>query len=78
MTLVAPTPENNNSDQLLSPKKTVDYLAQHYGITISLPSLYSMISRGDAPKVTYFRGRPKFKIPDIDAWVRNNTSDRRR
>jgi hypothetical protein len=64
--------------RLLSPRELIDYLAQQYGLPLTLPSLYSMISRGDSPKVTYFRNRPKFKIPDIDTWVRNNLSDNRK
>lgn len=64
-------------DRLLSPREAIDYLAQQYGIKISLASLYSMISRGDAPKVTYFRNRPKFTIIHINEWVRNNKSDHR-
>jgi hypothetical protein len=69
---------DNNLDHLLSPKEAIEYLRTRYGIIISPASFYTMISRGEAPKVTYFRGRPKFKIPDIDAWVRNNTSDTRK
>jgi hypothetical protein len=45
-------------DRLLSPQKAIDYLAQQYGLPISLASFYTMISRGDSPKVTYFRNRP--------------------
>jgi predicted DNA-binding transcriptional regulator AlpA len=72
------TPDYNNPDRLLTPQKAIDYLAQRYGIQISLASFYSMISRGEAPKVTYFRGRPKFTIADIDEWVQRNLSDRRK
>jgi predicted DNA-binding transcriptional regulator AlpA len=64
-------------EKLLSPKEAVDYLQTRYSIKISLASLYTMISRGIAPKVTYFRGRPKFTEADIDEWVRSNLSDRR-
>jgi hypothetical protein len=67
-----------NPGRLLSPREAIDYLAEQYGLPLTLPSLYSMISRGDAPKVTYFRNRPKFKIPDLDSWVRNNLSDNRK
>ena len=70
-------PDYSNQDRLLSPKPTIDYLQTRYGINISQASFYSMISRGDAPKVTYFRNRPKFTIADIDEWVRNNLSDHR-
>jgi hypothetical protein len=66
------------SGQLLSPKEAIEDLRQRYGLIISIASLYSMISRGDAPKVTYFRGRPKFTIADIDEWVRNNLSNNRK
>jgi hypothetical protein len=73
---------NAHSDRLLdgflSPRETVDDIHNRYNIKISLPSFYSMISRGDAPKVTYFRGRPKFTIADIDEWVRRNLSDKRK
>ena len=65
-------------EQLLSPKETVETIHNRYGIHISLPSLYSMISRKEGPKVTYFRNRPKFTIADIDKWVRNNLSDNRK
>ena len=68
----------NPSDRLLSPKDTIEYLQTRYGIHISLASIYTMISRGVAPKITYFRGRPKFTIADIDEWVRNNLSDNRK
>jgi hypothetical protein len=50
----------NNSDRLHSPQGAIAYLKERYGIVISLASFYSMISRGAAPKVTYFRGRPRF------------------
>ena len=49
------------SDYLYSPQETIDYLKSRYGITISLASFYSMISRGQSPKVTYWRGRPNTK-----------------
>jgi predicted DNA-binding transcriptional regulator AlpA len=65
-------------DRLLSPTECVQYLETRYGIIISIASLYSMISRGDAPKVTYFRKRPKFTEANIDEWVRNNLSDKRK
>ena len=65
-------------DKLLSPKETVEYLRTRYGLRISLPTLYSMISRGDGPRPTYFRNRPRFTEPDIDAWVRDNLSDGRK
>jgi hypothetical protein len=65
-------------DRLRSPKELVEYLKERYGIIISLASCYTMISRGDAPKVTYFRKRPKFTIYDIDEWVRGNLSDDRK
>jgi predicted DNA-binding transcriptional regulator AlpA len=64
-------------DRLLSPKEAIDYLKSRYGIIISPASFYTMISRGDAPKVTYFRGRPRFTTADIDEWVQKNLSDRR-
>jgi hypothetical protein len=66
-----------SADRLLSPKETVDYLQTRYGIQISPASFYTMKSRGDSPKVTYFRNRPRFTKADIDEWVRNNLSDRR-
>lgn len=69
---------HTNPDRLLSPKETIEYLQTRYGLQISLASFYSMISRGDGPKPTYFRGRPKFTEPDIDAWVQQNLSDKRR
>jgi predicted DNA-binding transcriptional regulator AlpA len=65
-------------DRLLSPRECVQYLQTRYGIIISIASLYSMISREDSPKPTYFRGRPKFLVADIDEWVRNNTSPDRK
>jgi hypothetical protein len=79
MTLVpANLPEYNNPERLLTPTETCEYVRWRYGITIRLASLYSMINRGDSPKVTYFRNRPKFLIPDIDEWVRRNRSDKRK
>lgn len=68
---------DDNPDRLLSPKEAIDYLKSRYGIVISLASFYTMISRRQSPNVTDFRGRPKFKMPDIDEWVRNNTSKRK-
>ena len=59
-----------NPARLLSPER--------YGVVISLASFYSMISRGEAPKVTYFRGRPKFTTADIDEWVQRNISPTRK
>ena len=67
-----------NPTRLLSPTEALAYLKERYGIVISLASFYSMISRGEAPKVTYFRGRPKFTTADIDEWVRNNLSPTRK
>jgi hypothetical protein len=59
------------------PKETLEYLDLRYGIKISLPTFYSMISRKEGPTPTYFRGRPKFTVPNIDEWVRNNLSNDR-
>jgi predicted DNA-binding transcriptional regulator AlpA len=82
MSLVPTTPPTespyNNPDQLLSPKETLEYLRWRYGIIIAPSSFYSMINRKDCPKPTYFRKRPKFRIPDIDEWVRDNLSDTRK
>ena len=58
-----------NPARMLSPTEAIAYLKERYGIVISLASFYSMISRGAAPKVTYFRGRPRFTEVDIDEWV---------
>ena len=66
-----------NSDQLLTCTETLQYLKERYGIKITLRSFYSMISRGQSPKPTYFRTKPRFYIADIDAWVLANLSDRR-
>jgi predicted DNA-binding transcriptional regulator AlpA len=77
MTLVPIQPEYYDPDRLLSPKETVDNIHILYGIQISLASFYTMISRKEGPKPTYFRGRPKFTIADIDKWVRGNLSDHR-
>jgi hypothetical protein len=65
-------------DRLLSPRKALDNLEERHGLIISIASFYTMISRGDAPKVTYFRGRPKFTVADLDEWVRGNLSDNRK
>ena len=43
-----------NPTRLLSPTEALAYLKERYGIVISLASFYTMISRGEAPKVTYF------------------------
>ena len=67
-----------NPARLLSPKEALAYLKERYGVVISLASFYSMISRGEAPKVTYFRGRPKFTTADIDEWVQRNISPTRK
>jgi predicted DNA-binding transcriptional regulator AlpA len=66
------------AEHLLQPTNVLAYLNLHYSIIISLASFYSMISRGQAPKVTYFRGRPRFTIADIDEWVQRNISDKRK
>jgi hypothetical protein len=65
-------------ERFLSPKETVEDIRHRYGLPISLTSFYSMISRREGPKPTYFRNRPKFTIADIDAWVSNNLSDNRK
>jgi predicted DNA-binding transcriptional regulator AlpA len=75
MTLAQP---EQPQDRLLAPKDAIEYLQTRYGLIISIASFYSMISRGDAPKVTYFRGRPKFFVADIDEWVRGNLSPKRK
>ena len=67
-----------NPARLLSPTEAIAYLKERYGIVISLASFYSMISRGEAPKPTYFRGRPRFMPADIDEWLQRNTSDKRK
>jgi predicted DNA-binding transcriptional regulator AlpA len=67
----------DSPNRLLSPKETVEYLRAHYGIIIALSSFYSMINRKQSPKPTYFRGRPKFYISDIDEWVTQNLSNDR-
>jgi hypothetical protein len=59
----------DNSDQLLSPKEVVEYLRQRYGLVVSLPSFYSMISRKDCPPIIYFRKRPKFTKAAVDYWI---------
>jgi predicted DNA-binding transcriptional regulator AlpA len=61
-------------DRLLSPKEALEYLEARYGLKISIATFYTMVSRGDAPKPTYFRGRPKFLALDLDEWVRGNLS----
>jgi predicted DNA-binding transcriptional regulator AlpA len=68
----------NNPDRLLSPKEAIEYLRVRYGISISLATFYTMIYRGDSPKPTYFRNRPKFTVADIDEWVRKNLSANRK
>jgi predicted DNA-binding transcriptional regulator AlpA len=65
-------------ERFLSPKETVEDIHRRYGLPISLTSFYSMISRREGPKPTYFRNRPKFTIADIDEWVRKNLSDDRK
>jgi hypothetical protein len=75
MTLALP---EQSPDHLLSPKEAVEYLQARYGLTISIESLYSMTSRGTGPKPTYFRNRPRFTQPDLDEWVRNSLSDKRK
>jgi hypothetical protein len=65
-------------DKFMSPKEAVESIKERYGLSISVTSLYSMINRGDSPKVTYFRNLPKFTVPDIDEWVKNNRSDKRK
>jgi predicted DNA-binding transcriptional regulator AlpA len=77
MTLSDSVPEYNPA-RLRSPTEALAYLKERYGIVISLASFYSHISRGTGPKPTYFRGRPKFYEKDIDEWVRNNLSPKRK
>jgi predicted DNA-binding transcriptional regulator AlpA len=68
----------NHPDRFLSPKEVIEYLRLRYGINISLASFYTMKSRGDSPKPTYFRKRPKFTTADIDEWVQRNISPTRK
>jgi hypothetical protein len=68
----------DNPGRLLSPKETIEHLRTHHGINIALSSFYSMMSRGQGPKPTYFRGRPRFTVPNADAWVQRNLSDDRK
>jgi hypothetical protein len=68
----------NNPDRLHSPQGALNYLKERYGIVISLASFYTMINRRTAPTPTYFRGRPKFYENDMDEWVRNNLSPKRK
>jgi predicted DNA-binding transcriptional regulator AlpA len=68
----------DNPGRLLSPQETIEHLRTHHGINIALSSFYSMMSRGQGPKPTYFRDRPKFTTADIDAWVLSNLSDNRK
>jgi hypothetical protein len=75
MTLI---PDYNNPYLLLTPKKTLEYLDWRYGIHIALASFYSMINRKEGPTPTYFRGLPRFTVPNIDEWVRNNLSPDRK
>jgi len=70
-------PDYNKPDLLLTPKETLEYLDWRYRINIALASFYSMINRKEGPTPTYFRNRPKFTVPNIDAWVRSNLSDHR-
>jgi predicted DNA-binding transcriptional regulator AlpA len=65
-------------DRLLTPKDALAYLKERYGVVISIASFYSMISRGQAPKVSYFKNRPRFTASDIDEWVRKNLSATRK
>jgi predicted DNA-binding transcriptional regulator AlpA len=60
-----------NLDRLLTPREALEYLAQRYNIIFKLNSFYSMINRRTCPHVTRFRGLPRFKTQDIDAWVQN-------
>jgi predicted DNA-binding transcriptional regulator AlpA len=64
-------------DRLLSPREALEYLQTRYGIIFKISTFYSMINRGEAPKVTYFRKRSRFLAADIDEWVRGNLSDKR-
>jgi predicted DNA-binding transcriptional regulator AlpA len=64
-------------DKLLSPKEVIEYLRQRYGIVISVATFYTMKSRGQGPKVTYFRNRAKYIGNDIDEWVARNISSAR-
>ena len=71
-------PEYNNPTLLLTPKEALEYLDWRYGINIALSSFYSMINKKTSPTPTYFRGLPRFTVPNIDEWVRNNLSNGRK
>jgi predicted DNA-binding transcriptional regulator AlpA len=73
-----PLAQETNPVRLLSPKETVEDIRNRYGLPISLTSFYTMISRKEGPKPTYFRNRPKFTVADIDEWVHTNLSDLRK
>jgi hypothetical protein len=68
---------NNSPDRLLSPVEILKYLDEKYGLKFSLKSFYPMICRGDSPKKTRWRNRPKSTPKDIDEWVERHKSGRR-
>jgi hypothetical protein len=64
-------PPPDNPDLLWTPSEALEYLAQRYNVHIKLKSFYSMMSRGESPEITRFRGRPRFLKCNIDAWIAN-------
>jgi hypothetical protein len=71
-------PDYNSSTLSLTPKETLEYILWRYNIKIALSSFYTMINRKTSPTPTYFRGLPRFTVPDIDEWVRKNLSNGRK
>jgi predicted DNA-binding transcriptional regulator AlpA len=55
--------------------QTLEYLNQR-GVQITKSSLYSHISRYKLPRSYKIRGRLRFKISDLDDWIRSITKDR--
>jgi hypothetical protein len=64
-------PPDKLDRRLLTPSEALADLAQRYNLRYKLNSFYSMINRGQSPEPTYIRGKPKFTIAAIDAWVAN-------
>jgi hypothetical protein len=71
---LVPIPQDFPEHRLLNLKEALRYLA-YRGFEYSEASMRTMIHKGVGPKVTsYFRGKYRFSIQDLDKWIADNSS----
>jgi hypothetical protein len=67
-------PQDFPEHRLLNLKEALRYLA-YRGFEYSESSMRTMIHKQVGPKVTsYFRGKYRFSIQDLDKWIADNSS----